>query len=157
MQPFIHGDASAGVWLMMWNVSQSVGKGGVNKNAADIAYAQFYYALASTFPLTDADRRLIYSRVKLTGTCTGRDDDPLVRAIVAHQRCLEHPTIDGRISVAQPSGKIGEKAYFVLRLGARFATMYPEAWPRLDKIIGCPQPLAAAIRATIPAVPTTPP
>jgi hypothetical protein len=76
----------------------------------------------------------------------------LVAAIFAHQKALHHPQIDGRISVAHGSGKIGASAFFVLRLGARLANMYPNVWPRLDFIPNCPALVVQAVREAIPSV-----
>jgi len=135
-----------------WNLDCSVGKGGANSLACDVSYIQWYYTLAAVHPLTPPDRRAIYQKVRVSGTCRGTDDDPLVAAIFAHQRALSHPQVDGRISVAQGSGKVGESAFFVFRLGARFANMFPLVWPRLDLIPTCPSTVAQAVRDAIPSV-----
>ena len=135
-----------------WNVDASVGKGGQNSNHADVMYIQWYYTLAAAHPETPPDRKIIYQRVKITGVCSGMDGDPLVDSIIAHQQRLQHPQIDGRISVAIQGVKIGSMAYFVFRLGSRFANMHPRAWPRLDLIQGCPAPVAAEVTAAIPRI-----
>ncbi len=150
MKPYLH-PVGAG-FHFQWNVDCSVGKGGTNSLPTDVSYIQWYYTLAARHPLTTPDRKIIYQRVKVTGTCRGTDDDPLVAAILAHQRALNHPEVDGKISVAHGSGKIGASAFFVLRLGARLANMYPNAWPRLDLIPECPGPVALAVRQSIPSV-----
>jgi hypothetical protein len=150
MKPYLHPAGSA--LHFQWNVDCSVGKGGANSMAADVSYIQWYYVLASENPLTPEDRKIIYRKVSITGTCRGTDDDPLVAAIFAHQRALSHPQIDGRISVAHGSGKLGASAFFVFRLGARFANMYPNVWPRLDLIPRCPGAVAQAVRLCIPLV-----
>jgi hypothetical protein len=146
--------AGAGILHFQWNVDCSVGKGGANNLTTDVSYIQWYYTLAAHHPLTSEDRKAIYKKVQVTGSCRGTDDDPLVAAIFAHQRALNHPQIDGRISVAHGSGKIGATAFFVLRLGARLANMYPNAWPRLDLIPQCPPSVAQAVRQSIPSIPT---
>jgi hypothetical protein len=135
-----------------WNLDSSVGKGGQNSSPCDISYIQWYYTLAGRNSLTPPDRQAIYQKVRVTGSCTGRDDDPLVAAIIAHQKALGHPQVDGRVSVAKGGGKFHMNAYFVLRLGARLADMYPNAWPRLDQIPGCPALVAQAVRQAIPRV-----
>jgi hypothetical protein len=150
MRPYLHA-AGAGVHFQ-WNLDTSVGKGGQNSSLADVSYIQWYYTLAARFHLTPEDRKAIYRKVQVTGNCRGTDDDPLVAAIIAQQRSLNHPQVDGRVSVAQGSGKIGESAFFVFRLGARLASMHPHAWPRLDLIPECPPAVAAAVRACIPTI-----
>lgn len=135
-----------------WNLDQSVGKGGSNSCREDVSYIQFYYTKAAQSSLIDPSRAAIYGQVKVTGTCTGRDDDPLVKAIIAHQTFLRHPNIDGRVSVAHGSGKVGSNAFFVFRLGARFADMFPNEWPRIDKIPRCPDVVKKAVMNCIPRI-----
>jgi hypothetical protein len=137
----------------MWNLDASVGKGGANSNECDITYIQWYYTLAAAHPLTPEERKADYRKVSITGKCSGQDSDPLVQAIYAHQRHLRHPEIDGRISVARGEGKVGSTAFFVYRLGCRFADMYPNLWPRLDWIPGCPPSVASAVRNAVPKLP----
>jgi hypothetical protein len=152
MKPYIHqGD------LLMWNLEASVGKGGANNVPSDVCYLQWYYVLAAAWSETPPDRKALYGQVRITGTCTGRSDDPLVKAITSHQQGMNHPVVDGRASVVPGAAgniRLGGSAFFVLRLGARFATMYPHTWPRLDLIPGCPPAVAKAIQATIPRLPS---
>ena len=135
-----------------WNLDSSVGKGGANNSPVDVSYIQWYYTLAATHPLTPEQRKVVYRKVSVTGSCRGTDDDPLVAAITTHQQHLNHPEVDGRISVAHGSGKLGATAFFIFRLGARLADMYPNAWPRLDLIPGCPASVVQAVRSAIPRV-----
>ncbi|MDW6025006.1 hypothetical protein SAZ10_24930 [Mesorhizobium sp. BAC0120] len=146
MKPYIYGPK------FMWNLDASVGKGGSNSDPCDVSFIQWYYILAADFHLTDLDRKVLYRKVQLTGTCAGTDADPLVQAILAHQRILNHPQIDGRISVVHGTAKIGASAFFLLRLEARFAVMYPDKWPRLDLIPRCPPKVAEVSRYAIPAM-----
>src|SRR5262245_60214028 len=94
MKPYIHIDT------MHWNLSSSVGKLAQNSDAAYVSYIQWYYTLAAEHPDTPDERKRVYREVRVTGTCSGRDDDLLVKAILIHQRALNHPVIDGRISPA---------------------------------------------------------
>ena len=150
MKPYLHPAVSS--LHFQWNLDCSVGKGGSNNLISDVSYIQWYYTLAAEHPLTPDDRKKIYRQVRITGACRGTDDDSLVAAIFAHQWALNHPDIDGRISVAHGSGKVGAAAFFVLRLGARFANMFPNQWPRLDLIRNCPTTVAQAVREAIPSV-----
>jgi hypothetical protein len=152
MRPYLHHD------LFMWNLHASVGRHAQNSVQADIAYLQWYYTLAATFVHREGDsapeeRKAFYRKVKVTGACSGRDDDPLVQAIMAHQRGLSHPIIDGKMTPVPGStgGQlIAGKAYFVIRLGARLAEMFPNVWPRLDLVPGCPPLVATAVREAVP-------
>lgn len=140
-----------------WDLDASVGKHGQNSNPADVSYIQWYYTLAAEHPLTPPERKQVYQQVKVTGSCSGRDDDPLVQAILIHQRTLKHPVIDGRIDPAPGHAgniKIGDNlAHFVFRLSARLADMFPQFWPRLDAIPRCPDVVAKAVNDAIPKVP----
>jgi hypothetical protein len=138
----------------LWNIDCSVGRGGQNSLRTDVRFIQWYYQVASTQPETPPDRRAAYSAVKVSGECTGRDDDPLVRAILMHQRAIGHPIVDGRVSVARAGIKIGDTAFFVLRLGARLARMFPDVYPRLDLVTGCPPDVAAEMKKIVPVLPT---
>ena len=60
--------------------------------------------------------------------------------------------IDGRISIATGSGKIGPTAFFIFRLGARLANMFPHQWPCLDLMPQCPTQVIQAVQAAIPSV-----
>jgi hypothetical protein len=136
----------------MWNLSQPVGKGSMNTSKEDVFYIQWYYKMAAEHALTAPDRKAVYKNVVVNGVCTGQDSDPLVQSIKAHQKFLNHPVVDGRVSVATGTGKLQDKAFFVYRIGARIANMHPEQWPRLDKITGRPDPVAAAVKRTIPKI-----
>lgn len=144
MKPYIYGPK------FMWNIDCSVGKGGQNSNATDVAFIQWYYVLAANFHLTTPENKAIYQKVKVTGSCSGRDGDPLVAAILAHQRGMNHPYADGKVSVVTGTGRIGDKAFFLIRLEARFAVMFPNAWPRLDLIPGCPGGVSKAALDAVP-------
>jgi hypothetical protein len=136
----------------MWNLDCSVGKGGQNSVGADVSFLQWYYTLAAGFHLTTPENQAIYRQVKITGTCTGRDDDPLVAAITAQQRGLNHPYVDGKASVVTGTGRISDKAFFLIRLEARFAVMFPGAWPRLDLIPNCPGSVMEVSRGAVPTL-----
>lgn len=148
MKAYLHADGNH--FDFQWNVDCSVGKGGENTLRADVLYVQWYYRLAADQSETPPERKAVYREVGLTGHCTGLDSDPLVRAITLHQRSINHPQVDGRVSVAKGSGKLDGTAFFILRIGARIARMYPEYWPRLDKIPGCPLEVAEAARQAVP-------
>src|SRR5215471_14221188 len=111
----------------MWNLDCSVGKGGANAVPCDVSFVQWYYMLAAGFSLTDPENKEVYRRVRVTGLCSGMDNDPLVGAIFIQQRSMRHPFIDGKVSVVSGTGKVGVNAFFLLRLEARFAVMFPDA------------------------------
>jgi hypothetical protein len=136
----------------MWNLDCSVGKYAANSVPADVSFLQWYYTLSANFALTNPDDKAVYRNVSITGFCDGTDNDPLVAAIICQQTAMNHPTIDGRASVVTGTGRVGDKAFFVIRLEARFAVMYPNLWPRLDLIPGCPQSIADISRFAVPTM-----
>jgi hypothetical protein len=144
MRPYIYGPK------FMWNLDCSVGKGGANSIGTDVSFIQWYYTLAAGFQLTDPANKEVYQKVRITGICNGSDSDPLVAAILIQQRSMRHPIIDGKVSVVTATGKVGANAFFLLRLGARFAIMFPNAWPRLDLIPTCPSSVRQAVLAAVP-------
>jgi len=134
----------------MWNLTASVGKGGLNTSQEDVLYIQWYYWTAARNAETPPDRKAIYKEVPLSGACSGFDSDPLVKAITAHQTYLKHPLVDGRVSVANAGGKVATSAFFVYRIGARLCRMNQGLWPRLDRMDGCPIAVAQASLRAIP-------
>jgi hypothetical protein len=150
MKPWLHHAGS--IVHFHWNLECSVGKGGQNSLPCEVSYIQWYYSVAAKHPKTPVDRKAVYSKVLVNGVCNGSQNDPLVQAIMIHQTALSHPVIDGKISVAQGDGRVGQNAYFILRLNARLSDMYPSAWPRLDLIPGCPALVANAVQACVPRV-----
>jgi len=146
MHPYVYGPK------FMWNLDCSVGKAGANSRPDDVAFIQWYYTHAAGFHLTDPASKEVYRKVQVTGRCDGSDRDPLVAAILTQQRSMRHPTVDGKVSVVKGDGKVGLNAFFLLRLEARFAVMFPNAWPRLDLIPGCPPSLHGTARGAIPTL-----
>ena len=150
MKPYLHDN-----YAFMWNLDASVGKGGQNSVMSDVCYLQWYYTLAANFADTPPDRKAIYKSVTITGACSGRDDDPLVKAIFAQQRALNHPVVDGKASVlpgVAGSVRLGHNAFFIIRLGARLATKFQQQWPRLDLMPGCPASVAQDVLRSVPKI-----
>ena len=148
MKPIIYGPK------FMWNLSGSVGKGASNSDPTDVSFIQWYYTLSRDFHLTTPQAKAIYSQVNVTGKCTGQDSDPLVQAIRSQHTETKHPIVDGKISVVAGDGKLNASghAFFLLRLEARLAVMYPNKWPRLDLIPRCPNSVAEVSRFAIPTM-----
>ena len=113
MHPYVYGPK------FMWNLDCSVGKGGANSIASDVSFIQWYYTHAAGFHLTEPGNKEIYRKVKITGTCNGTDNDPLVAAIFAQQRSMNHPFVDGKVNVVTGPGKGWRKR--ILRPAARGA------------------------------------
>ena len=148
MRPYVYSNGH--FHKFMWINECTVGKNAQNTLPADVSFLQWYFTLAATFPETSPEHKAVYRNVAVNGLCTGMDGDPLVQSILIQQRDFRHPVVDGRASLVHGSGIISDKAFFILRLGARFAVMFPERWPRLDQIRGCPPLLANISKSAIP-------
>ncbi len=148
MRPYIHNYGA--FHKMIWITDCSVGRQGENSLPADVSYLQWYYTLAANYAETSAAHKAIYRSVAITGTCSGLDSDPLVQAILVQQRDFGHPVVDGKASVVHGTGFVDHKAFFVIRMAARFASMQPQYWPRLDLIPNCPPLIGQISRQSIP-------
>lgn len=139
-----------------WNIDQSVGRNASNSDSVDISLVQWSFVLATSHDHgIPADGLQLYRAVQVTGFCNGRDDDPLVRAILAMQKNVHarHPasTIDGHISVAYGDGRYAPgTAFLILDICYAFAHWFPNAYPRLDLVPGCPSAIIRSVRGAIP-------
>jgi hypothetical protein len=135
-----------------WNLECTVGKGGQNTLPCEVSNMHGYCTLAAQHALTPQDLKAVYSKVAVTGRCTGTDSDRLLEAFPVHQKAPTHRVIDGKFSIATGDGKVGANAFFILRLNARLSDMHPNVRPRLDLIPGYPGVVADAVRACVPRV-----
>ena len=130
------------------NVDSHVGPGCSNK-VEDVQLVQFgYYCMTRSnyapFGLTPAEMAIIKTVVPwcLYGSLT----DPLTLSIKAHQRA-RGGTQDGRVSpFTSASGFYGESTWMIISLVVNIIMVYPDLYPRLDKVSNCPPALAAATR-----------
>ncbi|WP_139350297.1 hypothetical protein [Rhodanobacter sp. C03] len=140
-----------------WNLHQSVGKNASNGNSMDISFVQwsFVEACARESGIPAATLQ-IYRSVRVTGSCSSRDDDPLVAAILAMQGHVHsqrpHTVIDGHISVANGILYAPGAEFLILDINLAIAGWYPNLYPRLDLIPGCPAAIANVSRQAIPRV-----
>ena len=144
MKPYIYGPK------FMWNLDCSVGKGGANSNSADVSFLQWYYTHAANFHLTTPENKAIYRHVTVTGICNGKDSDPLVAAIIAQQKSLSHPTIDGKASVVTGPGKSApaHSSSFALRPDSRSCSRTRgQGWISTP---GCPGTVQIVSKGTVP-------
>lgn len=135
-----------------WNIDQSVGKNASNGNQTDICYIQWFFVKAAEHPAHVApDHLAVYRAVRVTGACNGTDNDPLVAAILMWQKSRNQhgdpTTVDGHVSVAH-GGIIyaPHSPFLVVVCAVGMAEWFPNAFPRLDLIPGCPPSVAMAVR-----------
>jgi hypothetical protein len=134
-----------------WVIETSVGLRAQNSNRQDISYVQWYYSLVARNPIVDQGARDVYAQVRVTGFCDGTENDPLVSAIWFDQQRFGYGIDNIRDQKLDPpktrSGHMRSSGavWMILKLSARLCTMYPYAWPRLDQIPGCPDPVKEAV------------
>lgn len=134
----------------MWTIDANVGLASRNK-PDDVQLVQFAYVMAlgnAQRPKSLAEKET-YAKVVPGAPCTGRADDPLVRAIVAHQQA-RGGTQDGHVSPFSAStvmyvGASGKHSHMLWSLNLNIMGMMPYDFPRLDKHPLCPPGLKSVV------------
>ncbi|MBR0800719.1 hypothetical protein JQ615_35695 [Bradyrhizobium jicamae] len=131
-----------------WNIDAEVGLNSPNRTD-DVQLVQLGYAFMAMAPTTPNEIRATFAAVQVGAFCTGRDDDPLVQAIFAHESS-RGGTVDGHVSVIGTSNGIymdssGPHTYMLTALVNNIQDGMPNDFPRLDKHPACPPDLKAAV------------
>ncbi|MDQ6683602.1 MAG: hypothetical protein M3Z16_00605 [Pseudomonadota bacterium] len=137
---------------LMWTVDDNVGLGQPNKQAdVDLVQLGYAYMLANAQAQKSADEVAAFKKVKPGDMCNGRADDPLVQAIVAHQKS-RGGTQDGRVSKFSESHATygstdGPHTHMGVALVFNIMAGMLDDYPRLDKskTPPCPPSLKAAV------------
>ena len=120
--------------IFFWNVDAPVGRNGVNK-WDDVLFVSWCIYKFARWPQTPPDLRQVFDKTGLSEHCTGRDDDPLVKAIYAIQEHFRRRPVDGRVSPAKGvtyTHHHDQHAYLVFRLNTVLREMHPDKYPRID-------------------------
>ena len=122
--------------IFFWNVDAAVGLHGAN-NFDDVMFVQWCFYKLSKWDRIPADLRKVLAQTPVSGSCTGRDNDPLVTSIKAFQASeLMTGMVDGRVSPAKGGGYYkyyGDKqAFLILRLNGVLRVLHPQQYPRID-------------------------
>lgn len=131
-----------------WNVDAKVGFGSPNRQE-DVELVQFGYTFLAKSPLATPELKAAIAAVRLGSACTGRDDDPLVRAIRLHEK-VRGTSTDGYVSV-MPGSTFNytyqghAKSYLIATLVINIAQATPMVYPRIDLAPGCPSTLKTAV------------
>ncbi len=135
---------------VFWTVDADVGLSSPNR-PEDVQLVQLGYAamLANPRAAKTPEERSVYAKVVPGSACSGRADDPLVQAIVLHQK-LRGGTQDGHVSkfTASTVGYVdatGSHSHMLLALVNNLSDMIPNDYPRLDKHPSCPGLLKTAV------------
>jgi hypothetical protein len=132
-----------------WNIDANVGARSPNRED-DVQLVQMgFLGVAKSPHPYPPDVRSAAAAVTLGSACTGRDDDPLVRAIRAYQK-LQGGVQDGHVSrVATATGSYaGGQSYNLIGLVNQIYHLIPNDFPRLDKYPGCPPALQVSVAAS---------
>ena len=136
---------------LLWSVDANVGLNSANKQAdVDLVQLGYAYRLSNAKAPKSAGEIAAYKKVKVGAPCTGRSDDPLVQAIVAHE-VARGGTQDGHVSPFtkdQPAYFSADGKHTKLCVGLMFSVMDGLAmYPRLDQSTNppCPPTLKAAV------------
>jgi hypothetical protein len=141
-----------------WNIDANVGLNSVNADE-DVALVQLGYNMMFQHGVGSPEEQQIYSRVPLNSFCDGTPSDPLVQAILAHQRS-RGGTQDGHVSMVSTdngvytSGSGSQHVFMLIAIVNNIHDEIPDDWPRIDKLGDrCPVPLRTAIarECAIPA------
>lgn len=127
-----------------WNLSANVGVSSPN-NADDVQLVQLGYACAQYGTNFDAATRAIFATVMPGAPYSGQENDPLTRAIRAHQKS-RGGTQDGHVSVianlTTPSYDAAHP-YMMMSLNNLILDQLKSDFPRIDKHAKCPALLRA--------------
>lgn len=125
-----------------FNVNGDVGQSCTN-SAVDVELVSFLFSRVATDPGRPADQREVFSKVRPGSHCTPE----LIAAINKLEDVLGYRR-DGKVSVAKTaSGAFGQgHGYLICQLNFQTKKYASDAWPRIDRISGCPSGLAAQVR-----------
>jgi hypothetical protein len=134
-----------------WNIDANVGAASPNKTE-DVQLVQLGYSILSTAVNQSASLKAISAKVQVGATCTGRDDDPLVKAIRAHQ-AERGGTQDGHVSTIKTQNGVyfdssGGHTFMLTALINIIFDAQPADFPRIDKLPACPPALKAVVVAS---------
>src|SRR5262245_13266160 len=151
MNPILLAKPQGGL-RFFWNIDANVGAASPNIQD-DVELIQFGYLLMSQAPAQPADLKAVLAQVKVGVPCTGSADDPLVKAIRAHQAAIGG-TQDGHVSKIKTSSGVyldpaGEHVFMLIRIVNNIFDATPNDFPRIDKHPKCPPALKASVLAAI--------
>ena len=132
-----------------WNVSANVGAKSPNK-PDDVQLVQLAYLCAASDTFYDAALRAIFAAVVPGAPYSGQENDPLTRAIRAHEK-ERGDAQDGHVSVLTSLVDVsydgGKHRFLIAGLNFHLRKALPDYFPRLDKHPRCPPLLRAAVNA----------
>jgi hypothetical protein len=141
--------SASGKKRFFWNLDANVGVRSVNTDE-DVALVQLgYFFMAQNGQGGPAERE-IFSQITPGEAYGGREDEPLTKAIRAHQR-TRGGTQDGHVSVITTKTGLyvdatGQHTYMLIPLVNNISDGDPDVFPRIDKLGDlCPAVLRTAV------------
>ena len=131
-----------------YNIDGAVGAAPAANHREDVLLVQFAFTAIAANPLPDTSMELFKAicNVKPTGTI----DQATINAIRAMQielkRTQPNTRVDGRVFPA--NGDHDEGAFTIEHLSESVRQCHIRAWPRIDKIPGCPLELKEMVGRT---------
>ena len=142
----------AGGKQFSWNLDGKVGLSSPNK-PDDVLLVQFCMTELVKGGFGNNDLKSAVAAVRMGAPCSGRADDPLVKAIKALQ-AMAGGTQDCCISPLNPNSPAygrgaGSHIYMLNVLLDALWKRIPRDWPGIDKIPGCPPGLLAVVKPAL--------
>ena len=129
------------------NIDGDVGEGAPNVNPQDIALVQYMLRTIGDRP---GGRAIEVADVLRQVEPTGVMDDRTIAAIRALQSVRDPGTVvDGKVSTARGYTYDGVHNYMIVAMNHSMRNRYPDAFPRLDRVPGCPFMVEVAIRDAV--------
>lgn len=135
-----------------WNIDTKVGLRSPNQ-PLDVQLVQFGYFAVLRSPVNQGrlspEETDAFSKIALGTPCSGQEDDPLVRAIRAHE-ASRGGTQDGVVSPLSQGHVIysdaqGQHALILVALNNSMKDILGDQYPRIDKHDQCPADLKALV------------
>ncbi len=135
---------------VFFNVDGVVGAAPATNSREDVLLVQFLLKIIGDSPQADSDPAAVAAGklVKMTGVI----DPPTIAAITTSQQSAKKKNpgvvVDGRVSPAKGGYSYGA-TWTIVRLNKSAQKRHKVAWPRIDKISGCPEELKAMVVRTL--------
>ncbi|MCP4561304.1 MAG: hypothetical protein GY873_18790 [Bosea sp.] len=135
---------SSGLKRIFWNLTANVGVRSPNQRE-DVQFVQFgYFAMANSSKNQNSQLKAVFAAVQIGAEYSGQEDDPLTRAIRAHQK--ERGGVqDGHVSVMRSILYSGTTSFMAIALNNNLLDLIPDYYPRLDRHPKCPPRVREAV------------
>jgi hypothetical protein len=136
---------------IFFNVEGVVGAAPSQNRREDVLLVQFFLSLLVKEFSMSAENSRVFSAVKLTGAL----DQSTTEAIKAFQKAVQgapgsRTVVDSRVSPAVEGYAYGKGApWTITELNIVTKDHFPDVWPRIDLIVGCPAELKNMVKREV--------